>query len=126
MAVHAGHVPNLAEIVRRVVGNRRDLLPVEPPFRFVVPEDRQHVDPSIGKLRQVASKAPGAERVVHLEALRRPPALRDGDEVAAVMLLHRVGSTVGLEAHGPIGAERAFNKRFANRLCHLYVERAAP
>ena len=128
VAVDAGDVPDLPQLVLRIVGDRRDLLPVHPALRHVVPEDRQHVDAAVRELREIALEPARAEGVVHLELLRGPAALGDADEVVAVARLHRVRASVCGEAHGSAlpDAEVADDQRLIDRLGHLDVERLVP
>src|SRR5262249_47743991 len=97
VAIDAGDVPDLPQIVVGIVRNRRDLLPVEPPLRLDVPEHGQHVDAAVWQLRKVALEAARTERIVHVELFSRPTVFRDRDEVLAVSRLHRVSTAVLLE-----------------------------
>src|SRR2546425_4759739 len=97
VAVDAGDVPDLEQLVIRIAGDRRDLFPIDPPPRLVVPEHRQHVDPAVRQLREIPLEPARAERVVDLELFSRPLVVRDRDEVPAVARLHRVRAAVRLE-----------------------------
>src|SRR3989441_4760068 len=151
VAVDAGDVPDLEQLVIRIAGDRRDLFPIDPPPRLVVPEHRQHVDPAVRQLREIPLEPARAERVVDLELFSRPLVVRDRDEVPAVARLHRVRAAVRLEpncsacgqcggrvrAPGALasggGAPRAVRKAeitlhagLGNRLRHLNVEGLTP
>ena len=126
VAVHARDVPDLAEIVVRIVRDRRDLFPVDPSLRLVVPERWQDVDAAVGQFREIALEPAGAERVVDLELLRGPAVVNNRYEVAAVVRLHGVRAAVLRKLHWRIGAEIADHGGFGDRLRHLTMKRAAP
>src|SRR5207249_3939920 len=134
VAVDAGDVPDLTQVVIGIVWNRRDLLPVDPSLRFVVPEDRKDVDAAVGELREIALKAAGAERVMNLEGLGRPSGrFRNRDEVTAVAPLERVAAAVlgepdrrRIAPRCRRGAELALDQRLGDRLRHLHVQRPPP
>src|SRR5947207_858196 len=133
VAVDARDVPDLTQVVIGIVRDRRNLLPVDPSLRFVVPEDGQNVDAAVGQLREIALKAPRAERVMDLERLGRPfGRFRDGDEVAAVASVEGIAASVLAQSNGRRttslcrGTEVALDLRLRDRLGHLDVKRPPP
>ena len=123
VAVETVGVPDLPQIVR-AVGNRRDLLPVDPAAALDVPERRQHVDAAVGHRREVALIALGAERVVDAERLRLRGAECDPHERLAVRRAELERPAVIGERRG--AAEVADDRRFGDRLGHPDVERLPP
>ena len=110
--------------VVRAVGNRRDLLPVDPSLGGDVPEHRQHVDAPFGQRRQIALIPLRAERVVDGEGFRRAAAERHRHVRLAVLRAERVRAIV-------IGELRPFAEvtndgGFGDRLGHLDVQRVLP
>jgi hypothetical protein len=97
VAVETVGVPYLPQVVR-AVGNRRDLLPVQPSPVLDVPEHGQDVDAAIGQLRQVPLVALGTERVVDGKRLRRAVAERHAHDWHAVPGPERIRTSVCDEA----------------------------